>query len=98
MMTDHHFLHSLKNNQAMSWSIVLTELIDNAIDAQATTIVAGWRGKKFSLHDNGTGVSPAGFEALSPWAAMPRNRRAIPSAVTGSGSRKRPGGYGAVRR
>lgn len=64
MMTDHHFLHSLKNNQAMSWSIVLTELIDNAIDAQATAIVAGWKGRQFSLHDDGTGVSPAGFEAL----------------------------------
>ena len=64
MMTDHHFLLSLKNNQAMSWHIVLTELIDNAIDAQATTIVAGWKGNKFSLHDDGTGVSPQGFEAL----------------------------------
>lgn len=64
MMTNHHFLYSLKNNQAMSWSIVLTELIDNAIDAQASSIVAGWKGRKFSLHDNGTGVSPAGFEAL----------------------------------
>ena len=64
MKFDHNFLQSLLHNRDMSWQIAVTELIDNALDANATGIAMAWRGKQFGVKDNGCGVSPEGFEAM----------------------------------
>lgn len=60
----HSFLKSLQQNDHMNWSIVSTELIDNALDAAATDIALAWGTHSFAVHDNGVGVSREGFEAL----------------------------------
>jgi hypothetical protein len=64
MKFNHGVLRSLLNNQAMSWRVALTELIDNALDAHAKTITVTWSGRRFSVEDDGAGISPKGFEDI----------------------------------
>jgi hypothetical protein len=64
MYLKHAFLDSLKQNDHMNWHIVTTELIDNALDADAQEIAVGWKKRLFTVLDDGIGVSPEGFEAL----------------------------------
>jgi hypothetical protein len=64
MRFSHQFLHSLRENEHMSWLVCLQELISNSVEQEATGIIATWQGREFSMLDNGLGVSPGGFEAL----------------------------------
>jgi Histidine kinase-, DNA gyrase B-, and HSP90-like ATPase len=64
MRFDAHVLRSLRENPSMGWEIVVTELIDNAIDQDATEVDMAWAGDRFAIADNGAGVSPEGFLAL----------------------------------
>jgi len=61
---NHGILRSLLNNQAMSWRVAITELVDNALDAQARTITVRWHKRTFTVEDDGVGISPSGFEDL----------------------------------
>jgi len=64
MKFNHGVLRSLLNNQAMSWRVALTELIDNALDAQARTITVTWNKRRLTVEDDGVGISPKGFEDI----------------------------------
>jgi hypothetical protein len=64
MRKSNRIIYSLKNNQGMNPRIVLTEFVDNAVDANATRIRIIWEQKRLVVEDNGVGVSPEGFEGI----------------------------------